>query len=66
MEWCLFLSLSLKVNLFLYLAALGSSLWHVGTLVVACGVWFPDQGSKPGHLHEECGVSATGLLGKSA
>lgn len=44
MEWCLFLSLSLKVNLFLYLAALGSSLWHVGTLVVACGVWFPDQG----------------------
>ena len=26
-------------------------------LVVACDVWFPDQGLNPGPLHWECGVS---------
>ena len=34
-------------------------------LVVACGTWFPDQGSNPGPLHWECGVLATGPSGKS-
>ena len=28
-------------------------------LVVACEIWFPDQGSNPGPLHWEHGVSAT-------
>ena len=27
---------------------LPSLLWHTGSLVAACGVWFPDQGSNPG------------------
>ena len=34
-------------------------------LVVACGTWFPDQGSNPGPLHWECGVLATGPSGRS-
>ena len=29
----------------------GSSLQHVGSLVVACGVYFPDWGSNPSPLH---------------
>ena len=33
---------TLYVLLFIYLAAL--------VLVVACGIWFPDQGSNPGTL----------------
>ena len=51
--------------------SLGSSLWHVGSLAVACellvatcGIQFPDQGSNPGPLHWECGVLATGSPGK--
>ena len=34
-------------------------------LVVACEIWFPDQGSNPGPLHWERGVLATGPPGKS-
>ena len=34
-------------------------------LVAACGIQFPDQGSKPGPLHWECGVLAPGPPGKS-
>ena len=33
--------------------------------IVACNIWFPDQGSNPGPLHWECGVSAIGPPGKS-
>ena len=40
--------------LFVYLAAPGLSclvwdlqLWHAGSLVAACGIYFPDQGSNP-------------------
>ncbi|XDB51726.1 hypothetical protein ABFV05_005342 [Capra hircus] len=29
-------------------------------LVVACGIWFPDQGLNLGPLNWECGVIATG------
>ena len=33
--------------------------------VEACGTKFPDQGSNPGPLHQECGVLTTGPPGKS-
>ena len=36
-----------------------------GLLVVACGIYFLDQGSSPGPLYWELGVLATGPLGKS-
>ena len=39
-------------------------LWHVESLVVACGIQFPDKGSNPGPLNWECGVLATGPPGK--
>ena len=42
-----------------------SWLWHKESLVAACGIWLPDQGSNPGALHWEHGVSATGRPGKS-
>ena len=42
-----------------------SQLWHEGSLVVICGIWFPEQGSNPGPLHWECGVLAMGPPGKS-
>ena len=34
-------------------------------LVVACGVYFPDQGLNPGRLHWELRVPTTGPPGKS-
>ena len=40
-----------------------SQLQHVGPLVVACGIQFPDQGWNLGPLHWEQGVSATGPPG---
>ena len=50
-----------------------SSLWHVRSLavackllVVACGIWFPDQGWNPGSLCWEYRVLATGPPGKSS
>ena len=33
--------------------------------IVACGIWFPDQGSNPGFLHQKHGTLTTGPLGKS-
>ena len=36
---------------------LPSSLRHVGSLVEACGIYFPDQGLDPGSLHWEHGAS---------
>lgn len=42
-----------------------SSLRHGGSLAAACGNEFPDQGSSPGPLHWELGISATGSPGKS-
>ena len=44
-------------------AGSSSSLWYAGSLVVACGIQFPDQGSKPSSLHWECGGLTTGPLG---
>ena len=40
-------------------------IWLCQVLVVAYGSQFPDQGSNPGPLHWEHGVSATGPPGKS-
>ena len=67
--------------MYIYLAALGlsrgmgdlqSSLQHQSSLVVAykllvvaCGNWFPHQGSNPGPLHWEHRVLATGPQGES-
>ena len=34
-------------------------------LIAACSIQFPDQGSNPGPLHWECGVSTTRPPGKS-
>ena len=42
-----------------------SSLWSAGSLVSACGIWLPDQGSNLGPLHWEHRVLATGPSGKS-
>ena len=46
-----------KIFIFIYVSdCAGSLLYHAGSLVVvcqllvvACGIWFPDQGSNPGH-----------------
>ena len=38
---------------------------HLGSLVAACGIYFPNQGSNPGPLHWEHRVLATGPPGKS-
>ena len=64
--------LFLKKYLFIYLAAPGLScgiqdlqLWHAGSIVAACTIQFPDQGSNPGPLHWECRVLPTGPPGKS-
>ena len=43
---------------------LQSSFWHVRSLVTACGIKFPDQGSNLGLLHWKHRVLATGLPGK--
>ena len=54
------------IYLFIYLfGCLGSQLQHAGSLVVACEIQFPDQGSNPGPLHWEHGISTTGPPGKS-
>ena len=37
---------------------------HVGSLVAACVIWFPDHGLQPGLPHLERGVLATGPPGK--
>ena len=37
----------------------------VGSLVVACGIWFLNQELNTGPLHYDCGVLATGPPGKS-
>ena len=39
--------------------------WHLASLVVACGLGFPDQGLNLGPLHRELRVLATGPPGKS-
>ena len=40
-------------------------LWHVNSqLWHACGIWFPNQGSNPGPLHQELGVLTTVPPGK--
>ena len=57
------------LNVYLFGCA-GSSLRHVGSLVaayhlllVACGIWFPDQEMNLGPRHREHGVLATGPPG---
>ena len=52
-----FLCISFFLNIFIYLTASGLS--------VACGIYFPDQGSNLGSLLWEHGVVATGPPGKS-
>ena len=63
-----------NIQIFIYWAAPGLScgtrdiqswLWHAGSLLIACGIWFPDQGSNLGPLHWEHRVLVTGLPGKS-
>ena len=39
--------------------------WHARSLVVACRIQFPDQGSNPGPLHWDRGVLATRPPGMS-
>ena len=40
-------------------------IWLCWVLLVACGIYLPDQGSNPGPLHLELRVLATGPPGKS-
>ena len=49
----------------IYLATLSLSCTALAFLVTACGIYFPEQGSKPGPLHWEHGVLATGASEKS-
>ena len=54
--------------MYLYLAVhVGSSIFIAAgeLLVVAYGIWSPDQGSNPGPLDWECRVLAPGPPGKS-
>ena len=46
-------------------AAHGIFIAALGSLVAACGIWFPDQGPNLGPLPWEHGVLATGPPGKS-
>ena len=39
-------------------------IWLCCVLVVAVGIWFPDQEWNPGPLHWECGILAMGPPGK--
>ena len=55
LSWAL--SLPPQIYLFLF-GCYRSQLQHTGSLVVVCGIQFPDQGSNPGPLHQELGVSA--------
>ena len=59
-----FLFLFKKVLICLAVPGLQSSLWHAGSLAVAYGNLFPDQGSNLGPLHWKHGVLATGPPGK--
>ena len=52
------------LKLIIYLVVLGLSC-SMQTLVVACGIQFPDQGSNLGSLHWEHRVLVTGPLVKS-
>ena len=45
---------------FLVLGCGISSLWHIGSLVAACGIQVPEQWSDPGPLHWEYRVLAAG------
>ena len=47
-----------KKYLFYLFGCTESWLPHMGSLVVACGILFPDQVSNPGPLHWQCGVLA--------
>ena len=51
------------IYLFIWLCR--ASVVHAGSLVAACGILFPDEGSHPGSLHCQCGVLATGPQEKS-
>ena len=52
--------------IFIYLSGWAKSwLWHMGTLVVAGGIEFPDQGLNPGLLPWAHSILATGPLGRS-
>ena len=53
-----FVSFFFFFNIYLFI-------WLHGVLVVACGIWLPDQESNPGLLHWEFGVLATGPPGTS-
>ena len=55
--------LKLFIYLFIYLAAPGLSHDRRDLLVVAHGIYCPDQ-VRLGPLHQECGVPATGPPGK--
>ena len=70
----IFKKIFLKTYFKIYLTALclscsmwnlSSSLQHLKSLDVACGIQLPDQGSNPYPLHWEGGVLATGTPGKS-
>ena len=73
-------AVSFKKFIYIYLSEcaesqvqhMGSSLWHAGSIVVACqllaaacGIQFSNQGSNSGPLHWEYGVVATAPPGKS-
>ena len=45
---------------FLVLGCGISSLWHIGSLVAACGIQVPEQWSDPGPMHWEYRVLAAG------
>ena len=49
----------------MYLTMWGLSCSTGDLLAVACGIWFPDQGSNSSCLQWELGVLATGPPGKS-
>ena len=46
-----------KIFLFIYFGYTVSQLWLLGSLVGACGMSVPDQGSNPGPWHWEHSLS---------
>ena len=65
MGWYDYLFKKLYIYLYTYLAMLGLSCKHTGSLAVAWGISAPWPGVEPGPLHWERGVLATGPPGKS-
>ena len=59
------LSALMSLTIFLFFKKIFLFIWQCQVLVIACGIYFPDQGSNPGPLHWEHGALAVRPPGQS-